>query len=45
MVVGPPQDEVDRHLSLYEAYVRTDVDRARPAAAGDGVVGVVKVGR
>jgi hypothetical protein len=22
--VGPPQAEVDRHLSLYEAYVRTD---------------------
>jgi hypothetical protein len=24
VVAGPPQDEVDRHLSLYEAYVRTD---------------------
>jgi transposase len=44
-VVGPPQEEVDRHLSLYEAYARTDVDRDRPAAAGDGVVGVVEVGR
>jgi transposase len=36
-VVGPPQDEIDRHLSLYEAYARTD--RAAPAG------GEVEVGR
>jgi transposase len=34
--VGPRQDEVDRHLSLYEAYVRTDA--GRPADGVDGVV-------
>jgi transposase len=43
-VAGPPQDEIDRQLSLYEAYVRTDhpdgTDAGRPTGdEADGVAG------
>jgi transposase len=38
--VGPPQDEVDRQLSLYEAYVRTDgTDGPTTAVAAADEVG------
>jgi hypothetical protein len=35
--VGPPQAEVDRHLSLYEAYVRTDGHDWPASAVADEV--------
>jgi hypothetical protein len=43
VVVGPPQDEIDRHLSLYEAYARTD--GADPPPGGDVEVQAEEVPR